>query len=289
MAAAETKEAFCARWTAVLKSQEAVQRRDDFWQPIVDCMWANQIEDLNDLKGATMKAMSGKESLKGGQSAFFVRMLEAANPPLPVPVAAAPSQATSADAIVQMLSALGTGTKAASHKARVVLQDELGKMSLQGLSANCWPTSELADDLKEDIEKAKSKGHPVPFSYVDISKRAMPQWAPALLHKEDGDDDVDDSDADKSSSLKGLAKALDSAKKSSKAMSMAQWTAGFIRYAICAVAAGQWCLASAVAHLDICLRVGEPPHWAHGRNGNLLRRGVKEEVVANGAVGISRV
>ena len=152
---------------------------------------------------------------------------------------------------MQCLSSQAGGAR----RATIDLQSALDSVSLKGLSAGAWPSVEFVETLKLEIDRLRDKGVTQPFIYVDIKKKCVPNWALDFAPCDDGSDGTSEFSA-----IRAIADAImagPATKKEGKHLSHGGWIAAFHRLAIASEVAGMWKFASALAHLDTCLRVGE--------------------------------
>ena len=136
------------------------------------------------------------------------------------------------------------------------------------LDAAAWPASASVDSLRDELEALKKKGVKDPFVYVELGlwfigfsfsfhcclshlgKRMTPQWALPLhaASKEGGDG---------ASPYLRICFSYVLAYSGGQRVSFGSWVSCFLRFSVAAEAVGMFPMTAALAHLDICLRLGE--------------------------------
>ena len=232
-------------WYQQLKTIDEHTRRSREWlADVIACLLANGFESLHDLRGASSDTLTESKPV-GAKLAFLRRALEAANPPLP-----------DANALVaaRVLAEQGADKTARRPAVAVDIPGALARASLKDLPAFTWPCVDLVEGLSADLNKLRSKGVERPFVYIDL-KKCVPNWALDFAPCDGGSDGTGEVSA-----VRAIADAImagPSTKKEGKHLSHGCWIAAFHRLAFASEIAGMWTFASAMAHLDMCLRVGE--------------------------------
>ena len=245
---ASTAIASAEKWYGQLKHIDEHTRREREWlSDISACLLANDFHSLADLRGATMEELTEARPI-GAKLAFLRRTVEAANSVEQGRVG--PPNALDA---VQCLLA-GQGASANPRKV-VNIPCALDNASLSRLPPSTWPCADFVDWLKNEVDRLRLKGVEYPFIFVELKKRCAPNWAPehAALA-------ANDAEPEENSAICAIAQAIRGeapSKREGKYLSVICWVAAFHRFALAAEFAGMWPLACSMAHLDVCLRVGE--------------------------------
>ena len=225
-----------------LKHVDTHQKCDRVWlQPVIDCILANKFEHFEDLRGAEL-AMLPLSQPCGPQLSFLRRTLDDLNN-------ASGGAGGGLDAL-----RLANLVQAPKRKVIVDIPRALEGASLTHLPSTAWPDAEFVDWLKEQTLKLKAAGVPRPFIYVDLEKHCVPPWAADHASFAEPEEECQQAAA-----IVEIARAIkgDTSNRRPKHLSVICWMAALLRFGLAAEFAEMWPLAFSMAHLDICLRVGE--------------------------------
>ena len=142
-------------------------------------------------------------------------------------------------------------------KVHINLCESISKLSLERLPQICYPPSALVDALATEVKsKCVSFNLPqgkVPYIYQQVEKY-LPSYCCANNYKEEVEEEGDK--AEMSKGFEALAKRLGAEEKKKMRLDPLRWSIGFERYALAAAATGQMSLGAALAHKEMCLRMG---------------------------------
>jgi len=240
-----------------------VQRSEEWLMPVYKCLVEQGYHFPEDLVGVSKE--NRLAHIQGPLGTFLVRAIARANTQQMVEDEPPPGQPERSQQVFNVgdpLAALHQAIEAAkpekTPKHSIKISPALQSMNLKWLPSSVWPSQDLVDKLADETAKETAKRpDQYPFTYVDLSKDALPNWVVAS----NGNEEEEEAELLANAAVETLgsiATALQkAAKPSKKPLTFPQWVGSFQRYSVAAAAAKQWNYASSQAHLDICLRVAD--------------------------------